>query len=124
MSCCQNSSLASEKPVNISDETLIKRYMANPITKAIVFAGLEPFDQYDEVLSFLEKLRNVYRCSDTVVIYTGYTEEEIGERVQNLMAFGNIIVKFGRFVPNQDRRFDDVLGVYLASPNQYAKTIS
>lgn len=124
MSCCQNSYLASEKPVNISDETLIKRYMANPITKAIVFAGLEPFDQYDEVLSFLEKLRNVYRCSDTVVIYTGYTEEEIGERVQSLMAFGNIIVKFGRFVPNQDRRFDDVLGVYLASPNQYAKTIS
>jgi len=38
--------------------------------------------------------------------------------------FDNIIVKFGRFRPNQKPHFDEVLGVNLASDNQYAEKIS
>ena len=36
----------------------------------------------------------------------------------------NIIIKFGRFVPMQQPHFDPILGVNLASDNQYAKQIS
>ena len=32
-----------------------------------------------------------------------------------------VIVKFGRFRPNQEKHYDEVLGVYLISDNQYAK---
>lgn len=124
MSCCQNSSLAHQKSIDLSDDKIIQRYLSNPITKAIVIAGLEPFDQFDEVLAFIRKLRNDYRCDDTVVIYTGYTAEESSAKVEFLRMFTKIIVKFGRFIPNQEMRYDDVLGVYLASPNQYAEEIS
>ena len=37
-----------------------------------------------------------------------------------LSKFANVIIKFGRFIPNQKPHFDEVLGVELASPNQYA----
>ena len=41
-----------------------------------------------------------------------------------LKKFKNIIVKFGRYRPNFQKHFDEVLGVELASTNQYAKRIS
>ena len=50
-------------------------------------------------------------------------EEEIKNQLQYLRAYRNIIVKFGRFVPNQQSHYDETLGVYLASDNQYAKRI-
>ena len=31
-----------------------------------------------------------------------------------------MIIKFGRFIPNDDKHIDPVLGVELASKNQYA----
>jgi hypothetical protein len=34
-----------------------------------------------------------------------------------------VIVKFGRFIPNQKSHYDEILGVNLVSPNQYAKII-
>ena len=124
VSCCQNSSLAHQENLDIPDDRIIQRYISNPITKAIVIAGLEPFDQFDEVMSFIGKLRLVYHCNDTVVIYTGYYFEEITAKVNELRGFGRIIIKYGRFVPNQEMHYDKVLGVYLASPNQYAEEIS
>ena len=35
-------------------------------------------------------------------------------------SWDNIIIKFGRFIPDQKSTFDSVLGVELASQNQYA----
>ena len=68
----------------------------------------------------------MFRCytNDDIVIYTGYTEEEIKEQVGLLSKYTNIIIKFGRFVPDQESHYDDVLGIKLASPNQYARKIS
>lgn len=122
--CCQNSDLAKQKTINIGDTTIIERYLKNPITEAIVIAGLEPFDQFDEVAEFIVKLRFQYQCNDAVVIYTGYNKTEVSSQVEELKTFGNIIVKFGRFIPNQEKHYDEVLGVELASPNQYAEVIS
>ena len=121
--CCQNSSLAKAEIIDIADEKLIERYLGNPITKAIVFGGLEPFDQYDELYSFIRLLRGEYRCNDTVVIYTGYNREEIDGYIWMLRSFDNIIVKFGRYVPGQRAHYDEILGVKLASDNQYAEII-
>ena len=121
---CQNSALANQPSLNLEDDYLIRRYLRNPITKAIVFGGLEPIDQLSELYTFISKLRHDYHCDDTVVIYTGYRDWEIQHKLNLLRTFPNLIVKFGRFVPNQQKRFDEVLGVFLASPNQYAERIS
>lgn len=124
MRCCQNSALAKEQSVIINDDTLIKRYLQNPITKAIVFAGLEPMDQSQEVYHFINLLRMKYKKNDPVVIYTGYTEDELKNSVAVFSQFPNIIMKFGRYIPNREKHYDEVLGVWLASPNQYAKELS
>ena len=121
---CQNLPLSKEDPIYTDDDYLISRYLTNRITHAIVFGGLEPFDQWQELFNFIQKLRMRYACMDTVVIYTGYTEDEIDGNIRFLMSMPNIIVKFGRFVPDQEPHDDPVLGVKLASDNQYAKKIS
>jgi len=36
----------------------------------------------------------------------------------------NIIIKYGRFIPDKEKHYDEVLGIYLASDNQYAERIS
>lgn len=122
--CCQNSGLAASETFTIDDEMLIERYLKNPITKAVVFGGLEPFDQSEEILRFVTLLRDKYHCSDTVVIYTGYNKKEVLSSIKALKPLKNIIIKFGRFIPDQAPHYDDILGVNLASDNQYAEIIS
>ena len=34
---------------------------------------------------------------------------------------GRVIIKWGRFIPDMPRRVDPILGVTLASDNQYAE---
>ena len=121
---CQNSELAKQDNIHTDDDYLIRRYLKNSISKAIVFGGLEPFDQWNELFPFIQKLRLQYGCADPVVIYTGYTEEEVAGQIAFLSSMPNIIVKFGRYVPGQEAHDDPVLGVKLASDNQYAKQIS
>lgn len=75
---CQNCSLAKEPKIDISIDKLIDLYDNNPLTEAIVFGGLEPFDSEEDLHCFLMNFR--YRHADTVVIYTGYTEEEVKEK--------------------------------------------
>ena len=118
---CHNSSLRKTSNYNVPLESLVEIYMANTITKAICFQGLEPFDS-PEWLELVDLFRQYTK--DTIVIYTGYYENEIAEQLKQLKKYSNIIVKFGRFVPNQPSRYDELLGVSLASPNQYAKKIS
>lgn len=45
------------------------------------------------------------------------------DKVEQLKPFKNIIIKFGRYIPNQTSHHDDVLGVTLASPNQKGELI-
>ena len=120
---CQNSHLAQEPIHEIETNVLIKRYMENPITKSIVFGGLEPLDSFVELEHFIAMMRYHYKCNDDIVIYTGYTEEEVANTpsFQQLTKFGNIVIKYGRFRPNQQPHYDEVLGVKLTSDNQYAK---
>ena len=120
--CCQNSALAQAPNINISIDSLIERYMNNPITKAIVCGGLEPMDSWEDLQCFILNFR--YYSPDEIVIYTGYKEEEIQEQLEWLKYYEHIIVKFGRYVPKQQPHYDEVLGIKLASDNQYAKVVS
>ena len=124
LSVCQNNELCNSLTLKVSDDRVIKRYLSNDITKGICFGGLEPFDQFSEIKDFVTELREKYNCNDTVIIYTGYYPDEIKEQVEALKQFPNIIIKFGRYIPDSEPKYDEVLGVNLASSNQYAEKIS
>ena len=119
---CQNSSLAKTPIIEISIDDLVNRYINNPITEAVVMQGLEPFDSWNDLKEFVQKLREYN--NDDIVIYTGYNKDEVSKYIEELSVYPNIIIKFGRYIPNQDGHYDDVLGVYIASNNQYAERIS
>ena len=119
---CQNSLLAQSPNIEIYPISLIKKYLNNPISEAIVCQGLEPFDSWPDLIDFLYCFRQY--SQDDFVIYTGYTEKEIQDKIDTLKNFKNVIIKFDRYIPNQPKHFDEVLGVSLASPNQYAKILN
>ncbi len=120
---CQNAPLARAEVKEIADEVIYRHFASNPITKAVVIGGLEPFLQFPELRSLIEVFRKSGDQS-AFIIYTGYTADEVAEQVKRLSEFRNIIIKFGRFRPNQTPHRDEVLGVNLASDNQYAVQIS
>lgn len=128
---CQNCSLAHDPDIEVSNLSVIERYLSNPFTHGVVIGGLEPFDTPEQLLSFVKAFRE--QTSEPIVIYTGYTEYEIetgnfynndyetNKNIWETIKDYGVIVKFGRFRPNQEKHYDEVLGVYLASDNQYAK---
>lgn len=120
---CQNSDLAKQKDIDIPIDEIFNRYISNPISEAIVIGGLEPMRQFEDIYDLIKYFRDK-KVNDVFVIYTGYYPNEIQDKIENLKAFKNIICKFGRYVPNQEKHFDDVLGVNLVSDNQYGEVIS
>ena len=120
---CQNHEWQTCSIIDMSDDKIIDRYLNNHITKAIIFGGLEPFDQFEELKNFIHKFRVTYGCQDVIVIYTGYNKEEIDSEISSLSDYKNIIVKFGRYKINSNKVYDEVLGVTLASENQFAEMI-
>lgn len=134
---CHNSKIVLQPTIYIDCKKLIDRYVNNPITQSVVIGGLEPFDTFDELIYFVNEFRKV--SSDDIVIYTGYTEEEIMSLkhyglncFKNLLEFNKLnsngdlnanklIIKYGRFRASGDKIYDEILGVELASSNQYAK---
>lgn len=121
---CQNCNLALEPDIEISFEKIWKLYKQNPLTKGFCFQGLEPFDSEMELYSFIDFIRSGKSCDDLIIIYTGYNSEELKQQVNILKNYSNIIIKWGRFILNNQPHFDETLGVNLASDNQYAERIS
>ena len=119
---CQNSSLLKAPLLKYTIKSILNAYKTNNISQAIIMGGLEPFNSYNELQELITQLRSI--TNDDIVIYTGYTEDEIQEKINSLTQFPNIIIKFGRYIPNQEPHYDEVLGVNLASDNQYAKRVS
>lgn len=119
---CQNGALANSPNIDVERMDLINRYLKNDITQSIVMQGLEPFDSWNDLVSLIF----LFRCytNDDIVIYTGYNLNELEEQVELLSYFKNIIIKFGRYIPNKQSHYDNILGVNLASDNQYAVKIS
>lgn len=121
---CQNSPLLSQPDVKIPYIKIIDRYLSNPITEAIVCQGLEPFNSTFDVLNLVRLLRINHGQDDDFIIYTGYNKDEIEDWIINkLKWYGNVIIKYGRYIPGQEPHYDEVLGVNLASDNQYAERL-
>ena len=119
---CQNEPWYKKPNYQYSEKEIIKDYLSNNLTEGICCSGLEPMDSFEELLGFLVEFRK--HSNDVFIIFSGFTEEEKKKEVEILSRFPNIIIKFGRYVPNSKSRYDEVLGVTLASENQYAKKIS
>lgn len=118
VSICQNSQLAQTPEKDIDDLKIIEMYLSNPITSAIVIGGLEPLLYPYDLYKFISEFRK--KCNDDIVIYTGYYPHEVTNRLTSLSKYDNIIIKFGRFILNDTAHLDEILGVELASNNQYA----
>ena len=120
---CQNWELAAAPEQTVHINSLMRNYINNPITEAIVLQGLEPFDSLIDLYTVAAALED-FQITDDFVIYTGYTREEITSQLKPLHNVpGHVIVKWGRYIPNQKPHYDPVLGVYLASDNQYGEII-
>ena len=104
---CQNSPLAKTPTKEIDVEKIVDNYLKNDLTEAIVFGGLEWMDQFLELLECIEAFRE--KTNDDIIVYTGYDKEEISEHLMTLKKYKNIIIKFGRFIPNQKTHYDKVL---------------
>ena len=119
---CQNSPLSKAEDIEMDISDIVIRYLNNPITESVVMQGLEPFDSWNDLIELVKQLRE--STDDDIVIYTGYYKEEIADKMALLSKYKNIVIKYGRYIPGQEKHYDKVLGVYLASSNQYAEKIS
>ena len=119
---CQNNLLTTYPDIDISIEDIVWRYTSNQLSRALVLSGLEPFDSYDDLIALAQYFRR--KSSAPIVIYSGYTEDEITNDFKEIYTINNVIIKFGRYIPGHKSHFDNVLGVSLSSDNQYAKQIS
>lgn len=122
IACCQNSDLAQSPDIEIDCQNLVNRFLKNPISEAVVCGGLETFDTFDDLISFIRAFRE--KSDAEIVVFTGFSRGEVDDKIQVLSSFKNIIVKFGRYIPGQKPHYDEVLGIELASDNQYAERIS
>lgn len=131
---CQNSALATAPNIKIEYADIVDRYLKNPITKAVIMAGLEPFDRVRDLVNLISYFRE--KTDDDIIVYTGYTEEEVknmqyiswGKQnhsyYDEIAKYPNIVIKFGRFIPNHQPHYDEILGINLISDNQYARRIN
>ena len=119
---CQNSGLSHEPDIEIPFTKIWQMYEQNPLTKGFCFQGLEPLDSYEELLDLISTIR--YYCNDPIIIYTGYTKEEATKFIYQITQYDNIIIKWGRFILGDEPHYDEILGVNLASDNQYAEKLT
>lgn len=120
---CQNWELAAAPNETVLINGFMRKYMKNPITEAIVIQGLEPFDTPVDLYTVAAALKD-FDCKDDLVIYTGYYKEEIKTLIHPLLSIpGRLIVKWGRYIPDQKPHYDPVLGINLASDNQYGEVL-
>lgn len=138
---CQNSALAKAPSISVYEGEIIDRFFNNPITEAFVFGGLEPFYSQETVDGLIHLMLEIiaqhgfrhYAEPIDVVIYTGFYPDEVYDYLKEIQKnIGtvyngkgiNVIIKFGRFIPDDEPRFDNLLGVELASSNQYAMELA
>lgn len=120
---CQNGALINEPDIEVNGEEIWKLYIENPLTKGICMQGLEPFDSFMDLIELIKFIRIDKKCNDPIIIYTGYNKGEDIMTEDALRKFHNIIVKWGRYIIGDEPHYDTLLGVNLASNNQYAELI-
>ena len=56
---CQNSPIAKSKIIDVNNSKIVKRYLKNKLTEAIVFGGLEPFKQFEELYELIKDVKTL-----------------------------------------------------------------
>ena len=119
---CQNSALLNEPNIEITGEQIWKIYQENPLTKGFCCQGLEPFCSLMDLIEFIKFIRINKQCNDPIIIYTGFNPGE-DPTEYFVRKYSNIIIKWGRYILGDEPHYDEILGVNLASNNQYAEKI-
>ena len=122
---CQNWGLAAAPSEWHDINVIMDMYKSNSLTEAIVLQGLEPLDSLVDVYTVAATLKSK-EIKDDLIIYTGYNKFEVPKEYPKYIASlipGKLIIKWGRYIPNQKLHYDPILGVYLASDNQYGEII-
>lgn len=116
---CQNEALKGTQPHLTKGERIVEDYLHLPITHAIVFGGLEPLDDLDNLTEWVRLFRD--KTNDPIIIYSGDSPESprVGNAVTRLKRYKNIIFKLGEYHTGQEPHYDELLGVKLASDNQH-----
>ena len=128
---CQNYHMIGKtKTKNFKIKSIIELYNNLKQHQAIVCAGLEPFDTFDDLYNIFEAFLSNIKPVD-FVIYTGYTYDELHKTKQiddllkcfykHLNISKNLIIKFGRYNEDQscNSYISKILGVKLATGNQH-----
>lgn len=128
---CQNWKLFNVKSKQYLLKSIIELYKNMKTHKAIVCAGLEPFDSFLELKVLFEEILKLNKITD-FIIYTGYDKEEISFSVKELLKIykkynsytkNKLIIKYGRYDKNKSEKwYSHSLGVDLATNNQYVIT--
>lgn len=120
---CINNPLINQEIVITTNDKLIKDYLNQSIATSITFQGLEALDNLKQILWFIYYFRK--ESNDNIILWTGYTKEECEDLIFLIkkMGWNNIIIKYGRYIPNRPSRYDEVLGINLVSDNQYAEVL-
>ena len=129
---CQNILLQNcTTTLSVKPSDVLDLYQNLKTHNAIVMAGLEPFDSFDDVLSILSELNHLNKNTD-IVIYTGYTKEEYKKQFESDLIKEyksavernpgidfNLLVKVGRYDEEYKHSwYSEALGVNLATTNQ------
>lgn len=122
---CQNRGLAAAPSQWHDIDDIMDRYMHTDLSEAIILQGLEPLDSLLDVYIVAAALKE-WEIKTPLIIYTGYKKSEISPTILRTLSSqipGDFIMKWGRYIPNQSPHYDPVLGVMLASDNQYGEYI-
>ena len=122
LTICQNSHLSSQETKEVYIKDLISDFDKNKLQDCVIFAGLEPMLQFEEIYNFIKEFRINHK--EDIVIYTGYDELEIKDKIDMLKQFKDIYLKVGRYIKDLPKIYDSVLKIDLISNNQYAIKIS
>ena len=102
-----------------------QNYLTIPVT-----VGVTPANMYIDNVKITDVSASIGKNSLDVILnynvtYNGQTPTcKPAKSLVYVKNANNIIIKFGRFIPNQQSHYDAVLGIKLASSNQYAERIS
>lgn len=127
---CQNYKLHESKVTKYRIKDIVHLYNKLSEHKAVVCAGLEPFDSFEELKNLLIAFAKNDKKID-FVIYTGYELEEIEDnKVEELLKILKtystndikLIIKYGRYDKDSHNKWlSSILGVELInnSSQQY-----
>lgn len=124
---CQNKHLMQLPTQEFPDEEIWERFQKNPLTKAIVIGGLEPLDDIMDIAKFIF-IGVTKEMEVPLIIYTGYDVFDLdGCRPLEMRILYSafdlykapITVKYGPYIKGRKSVYNEILGVTLASDNQY-----